>query len=37
MTTLEWQDSIALLNLGSGDNRFSPETLDGLEAALDGN
>jgi Delta3-Delta2-enoyl-CoA isomerase len=34
MTTLEWQDSIALLNLGSGDNRFSPENLDGLEAAL---
>jgi len=34
MTTLEWQDSIALLNLGSGDNRFSPDDLDSLEAAL---
>jgi len=34
MTTLEWQDSVALLNLGSGDNRFSPDDLDGLEAAL---
>jgi enoyl-CoA hydratase/carnithine racemase len=34
MTTLEWQDSIAVLNLGSGDNRFSPEDLDELEDAL---
>jgi enoyl-CoA hydratase/carnithine racemase len=34
-TTLEYRDTIAVLNLGDDENRFSPELLEALEATLD--
>jgi enoyl-CoA hydratase/carnithine racemase len=33
--TLEYTDNIAVLNLGDGENRFSPEFLDAVNAHLD--
>lgn len=33
--TLEYRDDIAMLNLGGGENRFSPEWLDSVNANLD--
>jgi enoyl-CoA hydratase/carnithine racemase len=33
--TLEYRETIAVLNLGDDENRFSPELLDTLEATLD--
>ena len=33
--TLTYQDRIAILNLGDGENRFSPEWLDTVNGLLD--
>ena len=33
--TLNWDDKIAVLDLGEDENRFSPEFLDAINAQLD--